>query len=55
MQRLEEVRLAGAVRTDDEHEPRLQLELELRVRADVPERDRLNDQPAKRIGMIRYQ
>src|SRR3954454_1243232 len=46
MQRLEQVRLAGAVWTDDEHEPRFQLELEPSVRAEICERDPGDDQPA---------
>ncbi len=60
--RLEQVRLPGAVRARDEDEPRLERELEPWVRADVAERDllhdqlwRSHDQPASRIGMIRYQ
>ena len=36
VQRLEQVRLAGAVRTGHEHEARLELQVELRVRAVVP-------------------
>ena len=44
MERLEQVRLARAVRPHDEHETLRQPELERRVRADVPERDRLDDQ-----------
>ena len=59
VQRLEQVRLAGAVRADDEHEAGLELELEPRVRAEVPKRDSVDDQtvtvlPGSRIGMIRY-
>jgi len=57
---LEEVGLAGAVRAGDEDDPGLERELEPRIRAEVPERDRADDQaglaqPASRIGMIRYQ
>src|SRR5262249_7563008 len=55
VQRLDQVRLAGPVRADEQHEPGLERELEPRVGADVPERDRLDDQPARRIGMIRYE
>jgi hypothetical protein len=44
VQRLEQVGLAGAVRTDDENESRLEIEIETRVRADVAQRDRLDDQ-----------
>jgi hypothetical protein len=35
MQRLEQIRLAGTVRADNEHEPRFEVQLEPRVRADV--------------------
>jgi hypothetical protein len=35
MDRLEQVRLAGAVRARDEHEPRLEVEVEARVGANV--------------------
>ena len=55
VQRLEQVRLAGAVLTDREHDPRLQIQLERGVGAIVAERERPNDQPARRIGMIRYE
>src|SRR4029077_8393154 len=44
MKRLEQVRLAGAVLPDDQDQTRLQREVESRVRADVPERDRTDDQ-----------
>jgi hypothetical protein len=44
VQRLEQVRLPGPVRPHDEHEPGLEAEIEPRVRPDVPERDRGNDQ-----------
>ena len=54
VQRLEQVRLPGAVRPGHEHEARLEVELEPRVGAEVPERDPRDDQPARRIGMIRY-
>jgi hypothetical protein len=53
VQRLEQVRLAGAVRADDEDEPRLEAELEGVVRAKARERDPRDDQPASLIGMIR--
>jgi hypothetical protein len=53
VQRLEQVRLAGAVRARDEDEPGLERELEPFVRAKVAERDALDDQPANLIGMIR--
>jgi hypothetical protein len=53
VQRLEEVRLAGAVRPDGENEPGSQLELESLVGAEVSEPDVLDDQPGSRIGMIK--
>ena len=55
VQRLEEVRLARAVRAHDEDEARREIEIEPRIGAEVSERRRPNDQPASRIGMIRYQ
>ncbi len=54
VQRLEQVRLAGAVRARHEHEARFEGEVERRVGAKVAERDPGDDQPARRIGMIRY-
>ena len=51
----EQVRLPGTVRPGDEHQPRLETELEACVRAKVAERDLADDQPGSRIGMIRYQ
>jgi hypothetical protein len=54
VQRLEQVRLPDAVRPDDEHEPWLEIEVERRVRPVPAERYVLDDQPARRIGMIRY-
>ena len=53
VQRLEQVRLPGAVRPDHQHEPRLEREVERGVRAKAPERDPRDDQPASLIGMIR--
>jgi hypothetical protein len=44
VQRLEQVRLPGTVRTDDEHQTRLEVEVKARVRPDVAERDRVDDQ-----------
>jgi hypothetical protein len=44
VQRLEQVRLARAVRAGDQDEARLQALFEPRVRAKVDERDRLDDQ-----------
>jgi hypothetical protein len=59
MQRLEQVRLAGAVPADDEDDPGRKGEFGRRVRAVVAERDALDEQlrgsyPASLIGMIRY-
>ena len=54
MQRLEQVRLPRAVFPDKEHDPRREIEVEGCIRPVVPERDVLDDQPASRIGMIRY-
>ena len=45
MERLEQIRLAGAVLTDDEYDPGGELEVEGAVRAVVPERDAADDQP----------
>jgi hypothetical protein len=53
MQRLEQVRLAGAVRPDRENDPVRERQVERRVRPVLTERQ-LVDQPARRIGMIRY-
>jgi len=55
MESLEQVRLPGSVRPRDEHDSGFELQLEPGVRAEVPERDLADDQPASRIGMIRYQ
>ena len=55
MQSLEEVRLSCPVRAVQEHDSRLEAELQAGVRAEVPERDLADDQPASRIGMIRYE
>jgi LmbE family N-acetylglucosaminyl deacetylase len=44
VQRLEQVRLADAVRADDEDDPGLERELERRVRAVVRKRDRVRNQ-----------
>jgi hypothetical protein len=63
MKALQQVRLAGAVRADGKHDPRLQRKLEPWIRPVVPELERSDDQrpvdtidgtyPASRIGMIR--
>jgi len=45
MQRLEQVRLAGAVRADNQYQPRLDVEVEPLVRPDVAKRNRADDQP----------
>jgi len=55
VQAFEQVGLAGAVRPDHEHDSRPELQLELGVGAVVPERERPDDQPASRIGMIKYE
>jgi len=55
MERLEQIRLADTVRSMHQHDPRLELQLEARVRAEVAKRDLADDQPARRMGMIRYQ
>ena len=44
VQRLEQVRLADAITADDEHEARLERQVERRVRAVVAERDPPDDQ-----------
>jgi hypothetical protein len=54
VERLEEVRLADTVPADDEHHPRREVEVERRVRPVLAERYAIDDQPARRIGMIRY-
>jgi hypothetical protein len=54
MQRLEQVRLPGAVPADDQDDAGREREVERRVRAVLAERDAVDDQPARRIGMIRY-
>ena len=46
MQGLEQVGLPRPVRPDGKDEPRLEIEIEPRVRANVPEGDRANDQLA---------
>ncbi len=54
VQRLEQVRLAGAVSTHHEDDPLREVEVERRVRPVLTERYVIADQPASRIGMIRY-
>ena len=54
VQRLEQVRLAGAVSTDHEDDPLREVEVERRVRPVLTERYVIADQPASLIGMIRY-
>jgi hypothetical protein len=44
VQRLEQVRLAGAVRANNENESRLEAEVKPGVRADVTQRDFSDDQ-----------
>jgi hypothetical protein len=53
MQRLEQVRLADAVWPDGENDPVRERQVERRVRPVLAERQMV-DQPARRIGMIRY-
>jgi hypothetical protein len=53
VQRLEQVRLADAVRPDRQDDPVRERQVERRVRPVLAERE-LVDQPASRIGMIRY-
>jgi hypothetical protein len=53
VRRLEQVRLADAVRAHHDHESRLEVELEPLVRPEARERQVLDDQPASRIGMTR--
>jgi hypothetical protein len=53
VQRLEQVRLADAVRPDGKDDAVGERQVEGRVRAVLAERQVL-DQPARRIGMIRY-
>ena len=55
MESLEEIRLTCSVRAVQKHNTRLEPKLQTGVRAEVPERDLADDQPASRIGMIRYQ
>jgi hypothetical protein len=54
VQGLEQVRLADAVPPDDEYDAGCEVEVELRVRPVLAERYAADDQPARRIGMIRY-
>ena len=55
VERLEQIRLAGAVRAVEKHDPGLQAQLERGVRTEVAKRDVADDQPASRMGMIRYE
>ena len=54
VKRLEQVRLADAVAADDEDDPGREVKVERRVRPIPAERYAIDDQPASRIGMIRY-
>jgi hypothetical protein len=54
VERFEQVRLAGTIRPGDQHQPRLERELEALVRPVAPQRDLGDDQPGSLIGMIRY-
>jgi hypothetical protein len=51
--RLEQVRLADAVRAYDDDQPGLEVELERGIGAEARKRDPRDDQPASLIGMIR--
>jgi hypothetical protein len=51
--RLEQVRLADAVRAYDDDQPGLEVKLERGIGAEARERDPRDDQPASLIGMIR--
>jgi hypothetical protein len=53
VERLEQIRLAGTVRADDQNDPVGERQVERRVRAVLTERQTV-DQPARRIGMIKY-
>ena len=55
VERLEQIRLPGAVRPVQQDDPRLEGQLERGVRAKVTKGDLVDDQPASRMGMIRYQ
>ena len=54
MQRLEQVRLAGSVPADDQYDALGEIEAEGCVRPVLAERYVIADQPARRVGMIRY-
>jgi hypothetical protein len=53
MERLKQVRLAGAVPPDHQHETGDEADVEAGIRAEAPERCPRDDQPASLIGMIR--
>lgn len=54
VERLEEIRLACAVRAGGEDEPRLEVEVEIGVRAEVAKCEVRDDQSGSRMGMMRY-
>jgi hypothetical protein len=54
VERLEQIGLANAVAADDENDPGREVEVERRIRPIPTERYAIDDQPARRIGMIRY-
>jgi len=54
VKRLEQVCLADAVSADDQYDPGREGEVERRIRPVPAERYAIDDQPARRIGMIRY-
>src|SRR5581483_10923920 len=55
VQRLEQVRLADPVRAHREHQPGLERQLQALVGAELAQLQLADDQPASRMGMIRYQ
>src|SRR4029453_10720372 len=50
MQRLEQVRFSGPFRTAHEQKPGLQLELEPSIRAEISQRELVDDQPAEGVA-----
>jgi len=53
VQRLEQVRLADAVRSNDKNKAQLQIEVEPLVRRKPRKLDPVDDQPGRRIGYDR--
>ena len=54
MKRLEQVCLADTVSADNQNDPGREAKVERRIRPVPAERYAIDDQPARRIGMIRY-